>query len=279
MKSTIAEAIHSKYQPVAVVWTDEKPETTKEFKSGKWGCVMWMLAGAAKGKPAVFTKETYGCWGGGVGLGFGNAYLTFPGGLDGFYHFLSIGNEHSEKGRAVAKEIEAYVGKEFLEDFLCGEGYIQTPELVKDFVDSLPMMDVPTRYVMFSPLDAIDPAVSPPEVVIFLASPDQVSALVVLTNYGRKGVNHVIVPFAAGCQAIGIFPYQEAQSDQPRAVVGMTDISARHNLKSMLDPHLFTVAVPWKLFQKMEADAADSFLKRRVWKDLCVGLQLGSVNA
>ena len=268
MKSTIAEALRLKYQPVAILWTDDKPETAKTFKPGKWGCVMWMLAGAAKGKSAVFTKETYGCWGGGVGLGFGNQYLAFPGGLDGFYHFLSIGNAHSEKGRTVATEIEPYVGKEFLEDFLHGEGYLKTPELVKDFVDSIPIMDVPTQYVMFSPLSDIDPAGSPPEIVVFLATPDQVSALIILANYGRKGVNHVSIPYAAGCQTIGIFAYEEARSEQPRAVVGQTDISARLNLKNMLEPNLFTVAVPWKLFAEMEGNVVGSFLEKRVWKEI-----------
>lgn len=268
MKSTIAEVLNLKYQPVAVVWTDEKPEAAKGFKPGKWGCVMWMLAGAAKGKPAVFTKETYGCWGGGVGLGFGNQYLTFPGGLEGFYYFLSTGNAQWEKGRAVAREIEPFVSKEFLEDFLHGEGYLKSPEHVKDFVDSMPIMDIPTRYVLFSPLNDVDTDSRQPQLVVFLANPDQVSALVILANYGRNGVNHVSIPYAAGCQTIGIFAYQEAKSEQPRAVVGLTDISARLNLKNMLDPNLFTVAVPWKLYQEMEGHVKGSFLEKRTWKDL-----------
>jgi len=71
MESRIAEALKLSYAPVAILWTDEKPEKAQEFKQGKWGCVMWMLAGAAKEKTAVFTKETYGCWGGVSALALG----------------------------------------------------------------------------------------------------------------------------------------------------------------------------------------------------------------
>jgi hypothetical protein len=46
---------------------------------------MNMLASAAKGRTAVFDRETFGCTGGGVGLGFGNQYLNFPGGIN-FLH-------------------------------------------------------------------------------------------------------------------------------------------------------------------------------------------------
>ncbi len=113
---------------MAILWNDEKPEGAQEFKPGKWGCVMWMLAAAAKGKTVVFSKDTYGCWGGGVGLGFGNQYLAFAGGIECFYHFLSTGNEQWAKGKEVAKQIENFVTKDFLEDFLHGEGYLKSPE-------------------------------------------------------------------------------------------------------------------------------------------------------
>jgi len=36
-------------------------------------------AAATKGKRAVFDRQTYGCFGGGFGLGFGNTYKDFPG--------------------------------------------------------------------------------------------------------------------------------------------------------------------------------------------------------
>jgi len=88
--------LNLKYEPVAVLRAEEKPEKSLQFKQGKWGCVMFMFANAARGKTAAFDAKTYGCWGGGVGLGFGNAYLDFPGGVDCFAYFLSSGNDQWE---------------------------------------------------------------------------------------------------------------------------------------------------------------------------------------
>ncbi len=268
MESRIAEALNLKYGPVAIMWTDEKPEEAGQFKEGKWGCVMWMLARAAKGKTAVFTKDTYGCWGGGVGLGFGNQYLTFPGGIECFYYFLSTGNEQWEQGKETAEQIKDFVSKDFLEDFLKGERYLKSPEMVKDFVDAMPMMEVPSKYVVFKPLSQVVPEKKQPEIVIFLAPPDQLAALVILANYGRQGTENVSIPYAAGCQTIGIFPYKEVQSENPRAVVGLTDISARENLRKQLGKDLLSFAVPWKMFLEMEGDVEGSFLQRRTWSIL-----------
>ena len=268
MKSKIAEALKLKYPPIAILWDDEKPAKAQQFRQGKWGCVMWLLASAARGKTAVFDKDTYGCWGGGVGLGFGNQYLKFPGGIECFCHFLSTGNAHSDKGKAVAGQIENFVTKDFLEDFLQGERYLKSPELVERFVNAMPIMDVPSKYVIFQPLDAVAEDSAPPEIIVFLAPPDQLSALVILANFGRQSNDNVIIPYAAGCQTIGIFPYQEARSERQRAVVGLTDISARENIRRQLDRDLLSFAVPWKMFQEMEENVAGSFLERRTWKAL-----------
>jgi hypothetical protein len=130
------------------------------------------------------------------------------------------------------------------------------------------MMDIPSKYVVFKPLTNVDAEEETPEIVFFLAPPDELSALVILANYGREGTENVIIPYAAGCQTIGIYPYQEAKSDTPRAVVGLTDISARENLAKQLDRDLFSFAVPWKMFLEMEGYVDGSFLQRRTWKIL-----------
>jgi uncharacterized protein (DUF169 family) len=271
MKSRIAEAIGLKYEPVAVIWTDERPEGAAEFREGKWGCVMWMLAKAAKGGTAVFSEKTYGCWVGGVGLGFGNQYLKFPGGIEGFCYFLSVGNKTWETGRNIAEQMKAFATEDFIEDFLEGEGYRKSPELVKNFLEELPMYEIPNRYVVFKPLKDVDPQKETPVVVVFLARPDELSALVILAIYARKGMENVIIPYAAGCQTIGIFPYREAMSENPRAVVGLTDISARLYSKKQLGDNFFTFTVPWNMFLEMEENVKGSFLERRTWKELKSG--------
>ena len=145
MQSAIKKAIGTKHDPVAILWSDDKPEGAGQFKEGKWGCVMWMLAAAARGKSAAFDHKTYACWGGGVGLGFGDQYRVFPGGERCFHYFLSIGNEQWKQGQEMIEQMRKGGQGGFLSDFSHGEKYLKSPELVADFVAGLPIMEVPTR--------------------------------------------------------------------------------------------------------------------------------------
>ena len=69
MESAIARAIRTPVQPVAILFADERPAGAMQFAEGRWGCVMWLLASAAKGKAAAADRATFGCIGGGTGLG------------------------------------------------------------------------------------------------------------------------------------------------------------------------------------------------------------------
>ncbi|HAA04732.1 MAG TPA: hypothetical protein DCE18_15400 [Syntrophobacteraceae bacterium] len=268
MESQMAQALKLKHHPVAIVQTEQEPAGALHFKKGKWGCVMFLFANAARGKTAVFDRETYGCWGGGVGLGFGNVYRQFPGGLECFAHFLSTGNQEWETGRQVGQALVTAAGKEFAEDFLVGERYVKSPELVNRFVDELPIQDIALSFVVFKPLGSVEPDQAIPSTVVFVVNPDQLSALVVLANYARDSLQNVVIPFGAGCQTIGIFPLAEAKLAQPRAVVGLTDLSARKYVRNLLGREYFTFAMPWALFQEMEANVPGSFLERKTWQSL-----------
>ena len=271
MESKIADAISLNYQPVALIWSDQKPPQAMQFQEGKWGCIMWLAASAAKGKAAACDRKTFGCFGGGVGMGFGDQYVNFPGGKDCFCHFLSGGNAQWEQGRQAAEKVKPFLRKESYDNFVSGERYIKTPERVHQFIENLPITDIPAEYVIFKPLSDIDPQQETPQVIVFFADPDQLSALVVLANCDRPDNQNVIIPYAAGCQTIGIYPFQEAEAQRQRAVVGLTDLSARVSIRKMLADHLMTFAVPLAMFEEMENNVANSFLERPTWQDLLSG--------
>jgi len=268
MDSAIAKATGMRYEPVAILFSHERPEKARQFKEGKWGCVMFMLGAVIKGSTAVFDRKTFGCHGGGVGLGFGNQFKNFPGGEDCFSYFLSVGNASWEKGQQICKELEPFLTGEMYDNFVHGERYIRSPELVEDFIENLAITDVPYEYVVFKPLKEVVLEQEIPEVIVFLGDMDQISALSILANYGRKGNENVIFPFAAGCQNIGIYPFREAKSEHPRAVLGMNDISARVAIKRILKADVLTFATPFRLFEEMEKHVPGSFLERETWKQL-----------
>jgi len=253
MESKIAIAMELRYSPVAVLFTNNKPEKAMQFKEGRWGCVVTMFIAAAKGRTAVFDRKTFGCIGGGVGLGFGNQYVNFPGGIE---CYISTGNKEFAKSPEAANFRTSTPLDE-------GEGYFKSSEIAKKFVDALPMTEVPATYVVYKPLDQLTEEETP-EVVVFLANVEQLSALSVLANYERGTGQSVIIPFGAGCHTIGIMPYAEAKSAEPRAIIGLTDISARRHVAK----DILSFAVPFPMFLQMEENVEGSFLNKEVWKNL-----------
>lgn len=235
----IAEAIQLETSPVALLISDERPAAAKSLPENRWSCVMSMLHAAAQGETAVFDRRTVGCGGGLIGLGFCADYAGPPGGIE---YFLSTGREGGPEG----------------------EGYRKTPEMARAFIDALPRVEIPKQFVIFTPLTTVNTAVERPEVVIFLVNPDQLTALVVLANYGRSTSDNVIVPAASGCQSIGILPYYEAKQERPRAVIGTLDVSAR----PFLPPDKLTFAIPWTMFLEMEEHVEGSFLQRKAWQQV-----------
>ncbi len=63
--------------------------------------------------------------------------------------------------------------------------------------------------------------------MIFFAAADVLSGLFALANYDRSDANGVISPNGSGCSTIVNYPYWEVQSDTPRCVLGMFDVTAR----------------------------------------------------
>ncbi|HOO90663.1 MAG TPA: DUF169 domain-containing protein, partial [Syntrophales bacterium] len=131
-----------------------------------------------------------------------------------------------------------------------------------------PITDIPAPYVVLKPLQEVVQTKEEPVIVILLADPDQLSALVTLANYGNGSFENVIIPYAAACQTIGIFPYREAGQKNPRAVIGLTDLTARKSVRSQLGKDTLTFAVPLKMFREMETHVEGSFLQRETWNAL-----------
>lgn len=246
MDSQLVNALKFKMQPVAIILTNDKPSQGLHFKEGAMsGCVAAMLVGASKtNRQAYFDRKSFGCPGGGTGLGFGDRYGQFP--ID---CLLSTGN----------KEVAAMMGGA-IPEMAEGERFYKSPELARKWVNSLPFTDVPTEYVVFKPW-ALLTEQDEPKLIIFFANADQLSALVVLSEYNRGTNQSITAPFGAACQSI-LFGYAEADKENPRGVIGFFDIAQRH----ALDRETLTFTVPYKMFQEMEASAPGSFLETHAWQ-------------
>ena len=60
MESRLAKELGLKFEPVAVLLSDEKPEGALQSKEGRWSCTIPLYIAAAKGKTVVFERKTTG---------------------------------------------------------------------------------------------------------------------------------------------------------------------------------------------------------------------------
>ncbi len=218
--------------PITFYYTDTPVGAEPAGKPAGWQCFIGELARVRKGQSLSFSEESIGCGGGKRYLG----YSSKP--RPGFEYFLSCGNA----------EIE-------------GERYKQTPELVEDFLRNAPVMEPHGKNIVFKRWDKLTKD-DRPEVVIFFASPDVLSALYTLSNFDRRDLNGVIAPFGAGCATIIQYPLMEAAKEEPRSVMGMFDISAR----PFVPENRITMAMPFQRFEKIAGFMEESFLITESWR-------------
>ncbi|PXX98928.1 hypothetical protein DF185_16270 [Marinifilum breve] len=268
MESTIVTKLKPELNTLVLLKSNTKPENALQIKTGKYFCIMSLFAQSViKGKTILFDRNTYGCPGACAGLGFGTAYDKAMGGYETFATFFSKGLESAEepeKYRAFAEKMPSGVKQKLIE----GERFHCSKQKAYKWISKdLPLFDFPEEYRILKPLKELkDGEVA--ESVIFTVNPIQLTTLITLTGSIREGVNETITPQGAACQMIGNFVFKEGESNNPKAVLGLLDLAARHTVQNILPDDVLTYAVPWKLFLALEKEAEDGIFSSPLWKNL-----------
>jgi uncharacterized protein (DUF169 family) len=218
--------------PITFYYTDQ--EGCAEMVKAPSGhqCFIGTLAKVRKGTALCFDVSSIGCFG-------GKRYLGFTGALmPKFEYFLSCG---------IPGKLE-------------GERYKKSPDLVKESMKRMPAFKAPARFIVCKRWDMLEEK-DEPAVAVFFAKPDVLSGLFTLANYDEVEQNGVIAPFGAGCGSIVMYPYLERDTQRPRAVLGMFDVSAR----PFVSKELLTFAVPMNKFDRMIDNMDESFLITPSW--------------
>jgi hypothetical protein len=221
--------------PIAFYYTDNPIATDKMPSLQKWRCIICELSRVRRGKSLSFDSGAISCGGAKRFLGFTDKMRPK------FEYHLSCGIEN---------EME-------------GERYIQTPELVVEFMKNQKKLNITGKYIVFRRWDNLE-AFDNPDAVIFFATPDVLSGLFTLANFDQSEPNGTFTPFGAGCGSIIYYPYLEKDSERPRAVIGMFDVSAR----PCVSTGILSFAVPMIKFTKMISYMDESFLITDSWKEV-----------
>ena len=223
--------------PLGVYYRDDPPEgkTPKAgMDPGAHLCMIGLLKRARHhGETVYFDREHFGCPGGAYYMGF------FESPMPQIEYFLSCG---------IPGQME-------------GERYIKTPELARAYFLKMKPRPAPASYCVFKPVEKFREG-ERPEVVVFFGPPDILSGLFVLTNYALELTDGVYAPFGSGCGTILTYPLKEAEKEEPRAVLGMFDVSAR----PMVERDILTLSMPFSVFLRLLENVSGSFLETESWK-------------
>ena len=97
--------------------------------------------------------------------------------------------------------------------------------------------------------------------MFFFSNADTIAGLHTLANFDTMHPNGVISPFGSGCDSLVGFAMRELQSDDPKAVLGLFDPSARVCVK----PDFLNFSIPWPKFLAMYENMDNSLLDTYYW--------------
>ncbi len=218
--------------PIAFYFTDQEGLAEVVKPPSGHLCFIGVLSKVRGGASLCFDVNSIGCGGGKRYLGFSEEIMPQ------FEYFLSCG---------IPGKLE-------------GERYKKTPEMVKEIMKQMPEFRAPARFIVFKRWDSLE-KMDDPAVVIFFAQADVLSGLFTLASFDEVEPNRVFAPFAAGCASIVQYPYLEKDSERPRCVLGMFDVSAR----PYVPKDTLTFSLPMNKFGRMVENMSESFLITQSW--------------
>ncbi|MBN2030989.1 DUF169 domain-containing protein [bacterium] len=219
--------------PIVFFYADQVSARDVKDSKNEHRCLICNLNRVRAGYPFVYHSESPGCPGGKRYTGFSQDLRP------DFEYFLSCG-------------IPGEMG---------GERYKQSPELVRELLKRCPPIQAPGKFLVFKRWDQLSVNESP-IAVLFFASADVLSGLFTLANYDIADRHGVIAPMGSGCSSIVYHPLEESQSDHPRCVLGLFDVSAR----PCVEKDKLTFAVPMNRFVDMVNNMDESFLITESWR-------------
>lgn len=199
------------------------------------GCLICELAKIRNGKSLYYTADELGCPGARHFLGFTDNIM------DNFEYFASYG---------IPGKLE-------------GERMKINPKIVLEAQKLEEPMPTRGENIIFKRWDNLQET-DHPDAVIFFAKGTVLSALFMLANFDQVDPNGVIAPYGSGCSTIIYYPYLEKNKENPKAVLGMFDVSAR----SYIPTDTLTFAVPMEKFERMINYMDESFLITHSWKQV-----------
>jgi len=271
MKSAVVEHLEPRFEPVALIWSDRMPDEARQFKEGRFGCILHLVAEASRrGRVAGGSRDTIACSGGRAALGFGVDFIESEDQLDHYAATFSKGLESARDREAHRERMES-VRPSWRPLYEFGERRHCSFEFAREWINScLPRYDIPHRYVLFKPLCDTDPGENIRSVTFFV-DPFELACLITLLGSVVEGADPVHVPQGADCFRIGCFAYDQYASERPRAVLGMLDVDGREIMHRKFRDDTVSLTIPMPLFELMEPEAGDSILQLPAWRKLRSG--------
>jgi len=144
------------------------------------------------------------------------------------------------------------------------EGFKSSPELMNQWLDNQKPYKIEHGYVVIGPLR--DEQYKYLKTVTFFVNPDQLSLLLLGTEYHNASVNvnPTFTAFGSGCGQLAALFGNHLDSDIPKAIIGATDIAMREHLP----PDILALTVNKPMYRQLCELDENSFLFRTFWKTL-----------
>ena len=143
------------------------------------------------------------------------------------------------------------------------EGFKSSHELMKQWLDNQKPYRIEHGYVVIGPLR--DEQYDFLKTVTFFVNPDQLSLLLLGTEYKNASVNvnPAVTAFGSGCGQLAAL-FGNFDPDIPKAIIGATDIAMRKHLP----PDILALTVNKPMYWQLCELDKNSFLYKSFWKTL-----------